>query len=92
MDPLKKDGKAVAAAEADEEDKNDGTGIAFDKLDVTRRYGDGKCYTFIVNMTAEQQNIELDIDGTELLSDTGYSAGDKLTLDPKDVMIIESMC
>ena len=41
----------------DEEDKNDGTGIAFDKLDVTRRYGDGKCYTFIVNMTAEQQNI-----------------------------------
>ena len=92
MDPLKKDGKAVAAAEADEEDKNDGTGIAFDKLDVTRRYGDGKCYTFIVNMTAEQQNIELDIDGTELLSDTVYSAGDKLTLDPKDVMIIESAC
>lgn len=58
-------------------------------LEATERVNENGRFLFLLNHGAEEIQVELEKDGTELLEQKEYHAGDRIVLKAKDVKIIQ---
>lgn len=58
-------------------------------LEATKRVNENGGFLFLLNHGAEEIQVELEKDGTELLEKKEYRAGDRIVLKAKDVKIIQ---
>lgn len=58
-------------------------------LEATERVNENGRFVFLLNHGAEEIQVELEKDGTELLEQKEYHAGDRIVLKAKDVKIIQ---
>lgn len=59
-------------------------------IEVTRRVKGAKAYTFILNHAAEERTVTLDASYEDLLHNITYTNGQTISVQPKDVLILES--
>lgn len=59
-----------------------------DCIEVTRRANDNGTFLFFLNHDEEDHDITLNCSGQNILTDTEYKSGDRLTLAAKDVAIL----
>lgn len=61
-----------------------------DKVEITLRENKNGSFLFLLNPTDEQQEVTLKKAGTDLLGKVDYQEGEKITLAPKAVAIVQS--
>lgn len=61
-----------------------------DCVEVTKRTNANGTFLFFLNHDEESQNVTLNCDGVDILSDTTYQTGDILLLAAKDVVILQT--
>ena len=61
-----------------------------DKVEITLRENKNGSFLFLLNPTDESQEVTLKKAGTDLLGKVDYQAGEKITLAPKAVAIVQS--
>jgi beta-galactosidase len=61
---------------------------AYDGLEVTKRYGDGCEFTFLLNHSDKSITVTMEDDVTDIITNSVYTKNQKVELQPKNVLIL----
>ena len=59
-------------------------------IEITKRYKEQNSYLFALNHTDKDKTVQLSEQGTDILHNISYKAGDEVILKAKEVLILES--